>query len=192
MSDNLHSSDALTQEIRKNGIHNWDVLLSYIHSLPYGRNSNRTDVSLVLKEGKGSCSSKHGLLKTLADLNNISAVQLMLGMYKMNADNTPGIGDALAASKLDYIPEAHCYLKIDGVRADFTSAQSNITLIEKSLLKEMEIQPSQIADFKVKWHKDYVRQWVLDENLELNFEQVWQIREDCIEHLSENSTAIKK
>ncbi len=34
-------------------------------------------------------------------------------MYRMNETNTPKVGNVLAINKLDFIPEAHCYLNIE-------------------------------------------------------------------------------
>ena len=51
----------------------------------------------------------------LTDLNNIPNIKLILGMYKMRTTNTPKIGTTLSEHQLDYMPEAHCYLKINEV-----------------------------------------------------------------------------
>lgn len=106
--------------------------MKYIHSLPYGRNANRHDFSLVLKEKKGTCSSKHALLREVAALNDVPNVRLIIGMYKMSEHNTPNIGDGLSKSGLDYIPEAHCYLMIDKKRVDLTTNNSEFLKIEKT------------------------------------------------------------
>ena len=47
------------------GIETLQQAFNYIAKLPYGRNSNRIDFSLVVKESKGTCSSKHAFLKSL-------------------------------------------------------------------------------------------------------------------------------
>ena len=57
-------------------------------------------------------------------------------MYKMNQENTPGIGNLLIENNIEYIPEAHCYLKIDGQRTDVTSQRSHFSAIKKDLLEE--------------------------------------------------------
>jgi hypothetical protein len=45
------------------GITTFQQALEYIHRLPYGRNADRADYRLVLKEGKGTCSTRQALLK---------------------------------------------------------------------------------------------------------------------------------
>lgn len=69
----------------------WNTLLQGVQNIPFGRNRSRADFSLVLKENRGTCSTKHALIKEIADLNKIEHVELMLGIYKMNDQNTPGI-----------------------------------------------------------------------------------------------------
>jgi len=72
---NLNSDDQLTKLIKSKGINSWNILTEYIASLPYGRTSNRANFKLVISEKKGSCSSKHALLKKIADLNGIPNIK---------------------------------------------------------------------------------------------------------------------
>lgn len=155
-----------------------------VQQLPYGRNANRHDFSLVEKEGKGSCSSKHAFLKQKADEWGENEVQLILGMYRMHERNTPKIGDALLRANVPFIPEAHCYLRINGVRHDFTSPQSNFLLLQNDILEELEIQPEQVVEFKINFHQSFIRKWLETEQIGLTFEEIWQLREACISRLS--------
>lgn len=180
----LSSSDPLTKAIRALNIHTWAVLLAFIQRLPYGRNQNRTDFSLVISERKGTCSSKHALLKHVADLNNIPDVQLILGLYAMRQENTPGIGTILTENNMDVIPEAHCYLKINGQRVDITTQESQFQKIERDILLEQEILPEQVAEYKVAFHKDFLHAWMAENQIPLSFDKVWSIREQCIQNLS--------
>ena len=180
----LNSSDAWTAQLKPLKIHDWAALTSFVKNLPYGRNKNRTDFSLVISEGKGSCSSKHAYLKEIAHRNYLNAVELVLGIYKMNHLNTPGIGSILFENNIPYLPEAHCYLKIDGQRKDFTQPSSNIKNIEPDLLEEQTITPNQVSEFKIDYHKNYLRNWLNSSNLDLSFDALWGIREMCIDRLS--------
>src|SRR5690606_5492103 len=91
----LKSKDELTELAKSNGIETWNELTDFIKNLPYGRNKNRTDFGLVLSEKKGTCSSKHALLKSIADLNKVPNINLVVGIYRMNELNTPKIGTEL-------------------------------------------------------------------------------------------------
>ncbi|HCS19225.1 MAG TPA: hypothetical protein DIW47_01455 [Bacteroidetes bacterium] len=162
---------------------NWSDLLDYTRKLAYGRNQNREDLSLVLKESKGTCSSKHALLKKLADLNGLENVKLILGMYKMNHLNTPKIESTLTNVGLDYLPEAHCYLKINNKRFDLTSGNANIENLAGGLLEELEIEPEQVNTFKADFHKTYLKKWIDENAITMGFDQVWELREMCIKKL---------
>lgn len=180
----LNSNDPLTTLVRQNGCASWGELTETIKQLPYGRNTNRGDLKLVLTEKKGTCSSKHALLKEIADKNSISKVTLLLGMYKMNHLNTPKIGQVLIDHSLSYIPEAHCYLSINDTRTDFTSKKASFSNIESDIIEEIEIAPSQVDEFKVDYHKKYLKQWIIKQELKISFEALWQIREQCIQKLT--------
>ena len=184
MAFKLIASDSLTNQVKSFKIDTWEGLIKYIQSLSYGRTSNRYDISLVLSEKKGTCSSKHALLKQVADLNKIPNVKLILGMYKMNQENTPNIGNELSKNKIDYIPEAHCYLMINNERIDITTNNSEIKKIEKDIISEKEIQPSQVSEYKVNYHKEFLRNWITKSKTNFNFNEIWDIREKCIENLS--------
>lgn len=181
----LNSKDELTTLIKEKSILHWDDLIYFIQQLPYGRNQNREDFSLVLIENKGTCSSKHAFLKKIADLNQIEEVALVLVMYKMNHLNTPKIGNIIAENGLSYIPEAHCYLKIGNKRFDITTPNANIENLYKDIIEEIEIQPEQVNTFKVEFHQTYLKKWIKETPILLHFDEVWKIREKCIKKLEE-------
>ena len=161
----------------------WEETVNFVKQIPYGRNANRFDFSLVISENKGTCSSKHAFLKDYADKNNIPNVELIIGMYKMTESNTK-IGKILSENNIDYIPEAHCYLKVNNERMDVTSKEADFKKIKNDLLEEQVIQPFQVSDYKVEYHKEYLRKWIVGTSLNHNFEEIWRIREQCIEQLS--------
>jgi len=161
----------------------FEEIINIVKNLPYGRNSNRHDFSLVLMEKKGSCSSKHAFLKEFADKNNIKNVQLYIGIYKMNESNT-NIGSILSENKISYIPEAHCYLKIDNQYIDATSPNADFEKLRNDIMEEIEIEPYQVADFKVEFHQKFIKNWIVETNQIKSFDEIWEIREKCIQLLS--------
>ena len=179
------SQDELTISLRSIGISTWNQLTTTISELPYGRNENREDLSLVLSEKKGTCSSKHALLKQVADFNNVPDVKLIIGIYKMNRANTPGIGAALENHSIPYIPEAHCYLKVKGNRFDFTSKKARRKSIEEDILQEIEISPDQVSTFKISYHRSFIKDWLKKTKSDFEFEDIWRIREECILSLTQ-------
>ncbi len=159
-------------------------LIEKVKQIPYGRNANRHDFSLVISENKGTCSSKHAFLKEYSLKNSIPDVKLFIGIFKMNEENTPKIYPVISENKLLYIPEAHCYLKIDGIPVDVTASESFYDKIKNDILEELEIEPNQVSEFKVDYHKDYLKKWIVQTQQELSFDKIWTIREQCIEKLS--------
>ncbi len=166
---------------------NFDTLIEKVRHIPYGRNSNRTDFSLVISENKGTCSSRHAFLKDYADQNNIPNIELTIGIYKMNEQNTQ-IGTTLSENNIDYIPEAHCYLKINGEVVDVTNPGSDFNKIKNDILVEITIEPNQVSDFKVNYHKAFIQNWIIENRINYSFEEIWAIREQCIENLSKTNS----
>lgn len=183
MDFSIDAIQPLSILVKELGISSWNALIVYVQKLPYGRNKSRKDLSLVLKEQKGTCSSKHAFLKAIAIENKIDEIELVLGMYKMSANNT-AIGNTLENTGLLYIPEAHCYLKIGEERVDITSENASFVKIKNALLFEKYIQPEIVTKEKVLLHQQYIKDWIQKEAVPKSFEEVWSIREKCIAYLS--------
>ncbi len=172
----------------ENTIFTFSDAITFVKQLPYKRNPNKNDLTTLFSDNCGTCSTKHALLKQLIDENqantDFSEIKLMLGIFKMNAKNTPQIAEILSKNNLDYIPEAHNYLKFKDKNFDFTKSSSKPTNFEFDLLEELEISPHQITEFKVNYHKNYLTNWLQNiENkyLNIDFNALWIIREQCIQ-----------
>lgn len=169
----------------KNGVNNRIELLTHLRTIPYGRTASRTDFSLVLKQNLGTCSTKHALYKSISLEQGWDKTELLIVMYQMNKDNTPLIGNVLKDSGLDYIPEAHCVLRIENSFVDLTRVDSDFEHLDGAILSKQVIDPIQVGDWKVEFHKEYIRNWISKENICLDFEDIWALREKCIKRLSE-------
>lgn len=182
--NSLKASGPLSKALLSKGITSFDAAVSYIKYLPYGRNSNRSDYNLIIREGKGTCSTKHAFLKQLAIENGLEDLELCIGIYKMNSANTKGIGKVLESHDLTYIPEAHCYLKFGEKRLDYTNENSDSLKFEEDILYEEIIAPEQIGAYKVDLHQAFLKQWIKANAIPYSFEEIWTIREQCIANLS--------
>ncbi len=183
----LNSVDQLTLLLKEQGVTTWLQACRFIRELPYGRNANRVDLNLVITENKGTCSSKHAFLKQIAILNEVPDVELIVGIYKMNGRNTPKVGVVLSKYHLDYIPEAHCYLKYREERVDYTGISSDTSMIKPDLMQEITIEPHQVSEYKVAYHQEFVKKWLKSEadiSKAFTFDDLWSVREECIECLS--------
>ena len=178
----LNKNKPISQKFLRKGINSFKEAVKYVHCLRYGRNSNRTETLLVLDEGKGTCSSKHALLASLAKECSIP-LDLMLGIYAMDGSNTPGVEIVLNKYGLESIPEAHCYLKYQKQRVDITRSGVKVMNPITNFLFEKVINPEDISFKKVKIHQDFIKRWLVTSSASLikyNFDTLWNIREECI------------
>lgn len=169
------------------GINDFHQATEYVGHLPYGRNTNGTDYQSVLIERKGTCSTKHALLSSLCIEQGIEEIKLFTGIYEMNERNTSGVGSVLIKYGLNSIPEAHCYLKYNNYRFDFTRLDAQGEPIEEFLAEE-QIDPSKIGNFKTDFHRAYLHTWLDNQELAEKFtlDRLWKVREECIAALSLN------
>jgi hypothetical protein len=146
--------DGKQREALPAGIETFHQAVSWVWKLPYGRNSIRSDYMLVPKERRGACSTKHAFLAQLASEQQVE-LKLILGIFMMDALNTPKICALLSVSVLTAIPEAHCCLRYEGSQYDFTyfDEQNSFWHPTIDFLYEEEIDPDQIGEYKIKKHQ---------------------------------------
>jgi hypothetical protein len=111
-------------------------------------------------------------------------IALTLGIYEMNERNTPGVGSVLRKHHLTCLPEAHCYLTHQGLRVDVTRSGIESNEPIRRFLYEESINPDQIGSYKIELHQLFLRRWVAVLK-DPSWEEIWQIREECIAKLSE-------
>jgi hypothetical protein len=175
----------LSKELLNKGFTDFLSVAEWVKALPYQRISDKSNLGLTIAEHRGTCSSKHAFLKAVLNEQDISDVTLHIGMFKMQEANTKGIGDILKTHKLEYIPEAHCYLKYQNQRFDYTMPTLNLAKIEAVLIEEIEIQPEQVSTFKTEYHQTFIKKWINRHQVPKTLEEVWLVREACIARLSE-------
>jgi len=180
----LNLNKPLSCIARSKGIGTWLEFQDYLRKVPYGRTSAPSNLAMVFMENRGTCSSKHALLKQIADENQIKNVKLILCIYKMCESNTSGIGNVLDLVGLNYIPEAHCYITYKDKIIDITNSSSDMSKIKFDMLEETEIQADQIGQFKNENHKRFLKSWIEEKNHKYSLEKIWEIREECIKNLS--------
>lgn len=180
----INSNDIVSRAFLSMEITDFANAATYVKKLPYARNHDKADILCPITEQCGTCSTKHALLKQLAAEHNQEHVRLTMGIFKMNARNTPEVAATLARHSLEYIPEAHCYLTIDGHIADYTKAEWTTIAFVADLMMETEILPHQTGDYKVALHKAYLQEW-LRNNAQIPYtpQALFAIREECIKDL---------
>ena len=182
----LTSSEQYSTRFREAGIHSFKEACEFTANLPYGRNANREDFGLVLSEGKGTCSSKHALLASLALENGHPEIELIAGIFLMSEETHLKLTDFFQDKTYAAIPECHCYLRLNGERFDFTDTSNGLERISPKLVREQRIDPNQVSDWKVMIHKHYLQGW-LNRNppFQLTLDEIWKDREEAIALLSQ-------
>lgn len=158
------------------GVETYRAAAELVWRLAYGRGAGRDDLQ-VLAERRGTCSTKHALLARLAREHDVD-VRLMLVVYLMDGDNTPGVGSVLASHGLTVLPEAHCVLRWDGVDVDMTR-RSGLEIAGPWLL-EMEITPEDIVELKGVVHRRFLAQWMVANLPGWTLGSLWRAREACV------------
>ena len=182
----ISGGSALCEEVRSRGFESFEQLAEHVRKLPYKRTSNPQDPSAVLREGCGTCSAKHRLLASIAQDCDHTEVQLKVGIFEMSEDNTPGVAAVLNEAALTSIPEAHCYLSIDGERFDFTGLPVGHSSPFAALLAEHVVSPTNLAQIKMELHKAAIAGWASERGI--SKEAAWATREACIAVLAARST----
>ena len=172
---------SVAEEVRRRGFDRFSFLAEHVRRLPYCRPTDVNDVMAVLKEQRGTCSAKHWLLATVAHECGQPDVELIVGLYEMSERNTPGVWAALQHTGFDWVPEAHCYLRMGGLRYDFTGLSGSRASPFDSLLSEHLVSPEHLHMQKARLHQEAVRVWA--KSNAVPFERAWALREACIQAL---------
>lgn len=180
----IHSGGDVSSEFLKRNIINLSEALIFVRDLPYARNTDKENLITVFSDNCSTCGPKHALLKLLIDENEFAGFKLMLGVFKMNTENSPLVKETLENYNLTYIPEAHNYLRYHGKMIDVTKVVWNAAAIVRDLVQEIVIEANQISSFKVNYHKTFLQNWIKDNSIPYTLEQLWFIREQCIRDLS--------
>lgn len=187
---NIKPKGKISGHFLKNYIQTFKQATGFIQNLPYGRNANKEDLSTLFADGCGTCSTKHAILKLLADENNFKGISLVCGLFKMNGKNTPEIAERLTEHGLEYLPEAHNYLKYEDRIYDFTTPALKGFDFADDLIEEIEIRPDQITEYKVNYHKQFLKSWLeTNSNIKYSLSELWSIREQCIQDLTDKADA---
>jgi hypothetical protein len=114
-------------------------------------------------------------------------IVLFIGIYQMNARNTPRVGKVLESYGLDNLPEAHCFLRSGEMRVDVTrSMKQQPSEKITHFIHEEEISPDQIGDYRIALHRRFLQQWLEETGTDARYtlDQVWRMREECISALA--------
>ena len=114
----------VSEEFKRLKIDTFHEACRYVHEMPYGYNSDRDEFMILFKEGKGTCTTKHAVIGTLAQEIELP-IQKHVGIYAMTEEIVTGTRELLERFDLPYIPMLHCFLVYDRFRVDLTEGNRN-------------------------------------------------------------------
>lgn len=178
----------VSQAFLEAGLTTFSEAMHYVAHLPYRRITDKTNLVSVLKEGCGTCSSKHLALAALARETGHSEVQLVFWVFRMNAQNLPLTAPILAKYNLNYLPEVHVCLDIKGILHDVTWKGRTLPAPEQDFMFARSADIKQIYHLKKMLHHRCMDAFVAEHpGRPFNAEQLFQIREECIAALNGKS-----
>ncbi|MGA2744622.1 MAG: hypothetical protein ABSE44_08015 [Candidatus Sulfotelmatobacter sp.] len=182
----LKEPGEITSAFARAGVYDYRAAARYVSHLAYGRNNESSNAMVVLSEQRGTCSTKHALLRRLAFEQQLP-FKLMLGIFEMSGKNTPRVGAVLEKYRLQSLPEAHCYLRANGHRIDATrDFDGELVAVTLDFLHEQDISAEQIGSYKTSVHQQFLSRWLAQSGAGRgrSLDEIWKIREECICALS--------
>jgi len=120
----ISEAGPVSKEFLDLGIQGFQDACRYVHSLPYGYNSDRDDLMILFKEKMGTCTTKHAVVATLAAELGLPVTR-GVGIYAMTEAIVTGTDKILAEYGLPYVPMIHCFLEHGNHRVDLTEGNRN-------------------------------------------------------------------
>ena len=120
----ITSGKPVSNVFLKHRIHRFHDACRHVHQVPYGYNQSRDDLMILFRENKGSCTTKHAVIATLAKELKLPIVKT-IGIYTMNEAIVTGTDILLKRFDLPYIPMIHCFLSTAKIQVDLTEGNLN-------------------------------------------------------------------
>jgi hypothetical protein len=170
------------------GIDSFVDACRYVHTLPYGYNTDRDDLMILFKENLGTCTTKHAVIATLAEEMNLPIAK-NVGIYAMTEEIVTGTSEILEKYKLPYVPMVHCFLVYDEYRVDLSEDNNNgkNRSIEKFLYIE-RVESNISAKDEYLLYRKVLKDHILTrkELIGVNITQVLHAREEGLKLLKHN------
>ena len=170
------------------GIDRFTDACRYVHELPYGYNTNRDDLMILFKENKGTCTTKHAVIATLAQELDLPIVK-SVGIYAMTEEIVTGTDKILTKYRLPYVPMIHCFLVYGEYRVDLSEGNNNgkNRPIEDFLYTE-RVEPNISAKDEYLLYRRALKDHILKQKelKEVDIQQILHAREEGLKQLKRN------
>ena len=181
----ISGSGVVSKVFTQRGVKGFIDACRFVHQLPYGYNSDRDDLLILFKEGRGSCTTKHAVIATLAEELSLPIVK-NIGIYRMIEDLVTGTNEILDRFNLPYVPMVHCFLVYQNYGVDLTEGNNNgkNEPIDEFLFTEAVIPNISGKDEYLLYRNALKNQILLREELQgVDMKRILQAREEGIKLL---------
>ena len=136
----INPSGEISRKFLELGIKTFKEACLFVHEMEYGYNSNKDNKMILFIEKKGTCTTKHAVIASLAEELKIPLYK-KVGIYKLTETIVTGTNEILKKNKIPYVPMIHCFLIYKQYRFDLTEGNKNgkNTSIEKFIHEEKVI-----------------------------------------------------
>ncbi len=117
------NSGSLTTLFLDGGIRDFHGACHFVKSLPYGPTESEGDSRSLFREGRGTCTAKHGVIARLGEELDLSVCRVV-GFYRLTEQIMPGVEEILRQAALPFIPNIHCFLQYQLIHVDLTEGNS--------------------------------------------------------------------
>lgn len=162
------------------GISRFSDACRFVQALSLARNTDPTDLLSLLSEKRGTCSTKHALLASLALEQGREDIELMVGIYLMDEVTHPQLKPIFVEHGLIGVPENYAFLRCGQKRYDFSSEGWSLVDFEHRIVREQRCDPNQTHEWKSMIHKHYIGGWLKRQQVDFTIDQIWELREKCL------------
>lgn len=176
----LPSGPCMSSQFRDRGSRTLADAARVILSLSYARAQSPYT---ILEEGRGTCSTKNAAFVLLAREAGLTA-DLVVDFFMMSEANTPGVGFVLEEAGLSSVLEAHCSARLGDVTVDLTGLRgTSSTVVRRRLLEPLKLEEKALL------HREQLSAWGRTYAPNHSIDELWTIRERCIEALSQEESS---
>ena len=184
----LSESGIVSAKFLRQGIDSFRDACRYVHDLRYGYNSDRDDLMILFKENKGTCTTKHAVIATLAQELALPIVK-NVGIYAMTEEIVSGTDDILTKYKIPYVPMIHCFLVYGEHRVDLSEGNDNgkNRPIDDFLFTK-KVEPNISAKDEYLLYRKALKEYILTrrEMAGVDIRQILHAREEGLQLLKNN------
>lgn len=154
------SNEKVSTFLKENNVHFFQSAIAFFKS-----NLNALDecLKLVVEDSDNTMTTVakfHAVLAQLAVENDISEVELVVGIFIVNATSFPELTDYFSSKSYDNVALSTCYFVIDGERIDFLKGNNFLDKISKRFVREQRVDPHQAKEWREKIYEDYIGKWL--------------------------------